>query len=211
MGGRLSIRVTAAVLAAVALSACGPAADDATTAAGDPTASAPVTATTGTPTDRPEDPAPEQTETLDPWRFGPPGVTMNMRYDTEEGATEFVEYYLQTYNYANATHDTEQLDQISHLNCVGCDAALDAIAQLAEDGVTVSGLTTSIEAIDSVTYYPDSTIYIIDATLTDSPGELLNAAGEAIQEAEEETYTTGFGVRFLSPMEWTMISFGGGE
>lgn len=103
-GGPITYRA-AALAAALALTACGGAADDPTTAAGQPSASA--LASDG-PTDEPtSQPTPEPTETQDPWRFGPPGVTMNMRYDTEEGAQEFVEYYVATSNHTVRTDPDE--------------------------------------------------------------------------------------------------------
>lgn len=213
MGGRNRRQLALAACAisiSTALAGCGggapsPETSGASTASG-VTGTPSAEVTSPEPTD---EPTPEPSETLDPWRLGPPGVSMNMRYDTEQGAQEFVEYYIQTYNYANATQDTEQLDQISHLNCVGCQSALDSIQAIAADGLTLQDGGTTISSIDGVSHDVDDTIYIVNATLADAPGSLVNTSGEVVQVAEGLQYETTFIARYLGPMEWTMIAFGG--
>ena len=143
-----------------------------------PTTSAPAEVTpssTPTPTPTPTDPAavpPERPSAMD-------------TVDTA-GAEAVAQYFLQLVPYAEATGDTAALEALSHEDCIFCRSVLDGVDALVAAGQHHTGGLPSFAAVSALEVDPGAW-WTVDVDLTQSPIEVLDAAGTVAAQGQPES------------------------
>lgn len=136
MSHRRALTLAAASLLALGLTACGddaakPETESASTSAGPTTSAAPATTSTAAETT----PAATPPASTAPAVAAPdPADYPGMDQQTEEGAKQFVRYYLAVNYYSFATGDTAEVSRISGDACTFCSDSIASATKLHQDG-----------------------------------------------------------------------------
>lgn len=96
-----------------------------------------------------DDPKPSPTSSPTPTRTTPPVPVLPeaAKANTKAGAEAFVRHYVDLLNLAQATGNTAPVAASSLTTCETCQAVIDKLRQLRQEGATVVGGTWTIESL----------------------------------------------------------------
>lgn len=105
---------------------------------------------------------------------------------TEAGARAFITYYWDLINYAQVTGDVKPLKGVSGPNCAGCNAGINSVKKLYEDGGHLEGgeYAVNITKINKIKSR-DSSNHAFEAQLSTRNKEQIRVNGDGSEEVSK--------------------------
>ena len=149
---------------------------------------APTPAATSAPVEQTPSPTPTPTPTptpVDPAAVPPERPSAMDTVDTA-GAEAVAQYFLQLVPYAEATGDIAALEALSHEECIFCRSVLDGVDALVAAGLLHSGGLPTFAGVSALEVDAGAW-WTVDVDLTQSPIEVLDAAGAVAAPGQPES------------------------
>ena len=152
--------------------------------------------------------APQSTAPANPDATLPPMPAMANEF-TREGASVFVRHYVEVLEYADATGDTNELEQLSRKECEGCNEYINYFLELYRNGGFSSGSDWST-GVNEIRYQDRPGLESLVTTklwISKSRGR-EKSYGE-VKEFSSSIDTVTFGLIFDNGWTMNQFAFGG--
>ncbi len=123
----------------------------------------------------------------------PPPMPVRAQEDSRQGVTDFVKYYLDVFNYANHSGDTEELGRLSSPSCSACESYIEAIESLYGGGGAIEGGERTFDAAEVRFLGPDEES-LVTADVAISAGTLRKSSKEQPRAIGASSMRLTFGV-----------------
>lgn len=136
----------------------------------------------------------------------PPVYPDNMEVDSTENAVRFVEFVIDTVNYAQRFNDVEIVDSISTEGCTFCQGITDQFSMFRDNGSRRIGTELSC-IVTSIEYQPDTGIFYLYSDCTQSEGATYGRDGDLLGTFDAEASQFTWAVTMINGV-WKFVDAG---
>ena len=129
---------------------------------------------------------------------------------TKAGAKAFVTYFWQVVNYAQATGDTDSIEELTDPACAGCGTGIKAIEDVYERGDRLVGGEATVGRTTAVIYpVSEDLVARVTVRISFDRSSHVRADGSTAEKAPAGTVTDEFHLRAIgTDPYWLVVEFG---